>query len=657
MMIFIEKHWYYLLVIVRFSLDIPATVYSLGVYTSDISYYAWSSPQDHTTPGWDSRMSDWFTPISLGLAFWLTASANSVFLLTFDFVYTGTILGDGYNIGCASNSSGCREILSVFNRLYLFDTARFCHIVGSLRSSLEFRRTEWSWELDDQRGGPGIKYKATLPESNMGRRFEAEGFKSKKTCADCSQAIRYVRGLHLQQHVSQSYNVVALSAIVLILTRVVILLTQLQNEDFQTRTRVQECSSQVLIWSNVSLLVGHPEDRGVNTTQPALDISEYSSQVQIALGDFKTPFGSNNSSSCTTAHVRRLDDLLSLHPKPDTIVTSDETWQNLGFRYVISPKNVTVQAEASDLPRLWFQQDPTSGDPTQLNETVIPYLIPPLEPSPGMHTLSELYFTERRFITSSGILDAITGSKPTYGKTTILYQLRYISSRPIYPSDNISTGGNYQNIAYGTVLWPTFITSSLGLTEAELGKDMPGSLCQVVEDYRTSSAFDVLGSIGGLLALLQGIHVFLFGRPLFWGLFGTKLITPFGLLGKLATKGFRRRLQEHYYPSDIHVKGNVQEVARMQDEIDMTRFLLDYVLDVGPASTPNPNPKAQDTLPLSSDVELRRVSQNQDMRHRHSNSVMLPMLAVKDINSQPGSHEDDWVTSTASSANSIVLKP
>ena len=50
-------------------------------------------------------------------------------------------------------------------------------------------------------------------------------------------------------------NFVALSAVVLILTRVIILLTQLQNEDFQTRTKVQECSSPSLGWSNISLLV------------------------------------------------------------------------------------------------------------------------------------------------------------------------------------------------------------------------------------------------------------------------------------------------------------------------------------------------------------------------------------------------------------------
>lgn len=41
-------------------------------------------------------------------------------------------------------------------------------------------------------------------------------------------------------------NTFALAAIVLILTRVVILLAQLQNEDFQTRTLIQPCRQDLI---------------------------------------------------------------------------------------------------------------------------------------------------------------------------------------------------------------------------------------------------------------------------------------------------------------------------------------------------------------------------------------------------------------------------
>lgn len=69
---------------------------------------------------------------------------------------------------------------------------------------------------------------------------------------------------------------------------------------------------------------------------------------------------------------------------------------------------------------------------------------------------------------------------------------------------------------------PTFLEASLSTPQPGLSQGTRGldNLCQVTEEYRISSRFDVLASIGGLLALLQGFHVFLFGRPLFWGLFG-----------------------------------------------------------------------------------------------------------------------------------------
>ncbi|KAH7320506.1 hypothetical protein B0J17DRAFT_296055 [Rhizoctonia solani] len=83
----------------------------------------------------------------------------------------------------------------------------------------------------------------------------------------------------------------------------------------------------------------------------------------------------------------------------------------------------------------------------------------------------------------------------------------------------------------------------------------------------------------------------MFGRPLFWGLFGTKLIASFSLAGLLATKDFKRRLQERYHstsesynitPSDIR---DIRD-ARNTVDIDITQFLLDYVINMGPALIP-----------------------------------------------------------------------
>lgn len=96
--------------------------------------------------------------------------------------------------------------------------------------------------------------------------------------------------------------------------------------------------------------------------------------------------------------------------------------------------------------------------------------------------------------------------------------LAQVSSRPIFSNGNPGTA----ILASGFVRWPAFLDSSLYTARNDLreGTRGPDDLCQVIEEYRIGGAFDILASIGGLLALLQGLHMFLFGRPLFWGLFG-----------------------------------------------------------------------------------------------------------------------------------------
>ncbi|KAF8601922.1 hypothetical protein BDV93DRAFT_607862, partial [Ceratobasidium sp. AG-I] len=698
MLTFIEKYWYYLLGLVRFGMDIPWAVSSLVSYIADIAYYSSISSSSR-----DIKTSEWFTPSSLNLAFWLTASVNSIILLTFDFLYTGTILGsflvqqvivivlvalhiarilvdahewriylktqvpEGYQMPDLTAINVVIRFLypNIYISLTLLVSAvLWARFIRARRSGALNGVGSWMVNAEDLASNTGpLSRRATW--GGVSRQKDSSPRRHVRIAARVlGVPVTFVRNSMSRRVISVEtlryaffQNILALAAIILILTRVIILLAQVQNEDFQTRTRVGECSSQGQRWFNVSLLVGHPEDRGVNTTKLALDISEYSSQVQIALGDFKAPFRSSNSNTtCGTSLVHSRINNFNITDGFRLYNCTYETRQNLGFRYIISPKNMTVQAEASDFPRLWFQQTPIDRDLTQLNNTVVPYLIPPIEPSPGMHTLSELYFAERRFITSSGIMDAITGSKPAYGNIVVLYKWRYISSRPIYPSDNISTDGNNQNIAYGTVLWPKFITFASGLTEAQLDPGALMSLCEVIEDYRSSSAFDVLGSIGGLLALLQGIHMFLFGRPLFWGLFGAKLISPFGLVGKLATKGFRQRLRSEYYPSGIQNERGVQEAVQVQEAINMTQFLLDYVLDMGPASAQKPKPELPNTTQVSSDVELSRVSQDRDLHHRHSKSTVVPLLAGENASSRPGFLQDDQLANTTSSTDSVPLK-
>ncbi|QRW06849.1 hypothetical protein RhiLY_05848 [Ceratobasidium sp. AG-Ba] len=242
-------------------------------------------------------------------------------------------------------------------------------------------------------------------------------------------------------------------------------------------------------------------------------------------------------------------------------------------------------------PRLWFVQKP-DGLTSRIDDpriTSVPYLTSALQLFHGIHTTTDLSLNRRRFIVSSGLQDAITGSQPKY--INVDYFVAGTISNPINSTSPVKcppqTTDHLYIVACGSVKVADSDAPLPAITKQQIDSKVIGSHCSVVEDYRQNGAFDVLGSIGGLLALLQGIHIFLFGRPLFWGMFGAKLLTPFGLVGRFATRGFKQRLRDHYtsvpasHPTDLpagHRLGNA--VA----DIQITKFLFDYVLDMGPAT-------------------------------------------------------------------------
>lgn len=82
--------------------------------------------------------------------------------------------------------------------------------------------------------------------------------------------------------------------------------------------------------------------------------------------------------------------------------------ESYGFRYWISLDDPSRQASVDDFPKIWFEARSEDSD----QDTIVPYLVPPLEPLPGMYTVTKLQYAERQFITSSGIKDAIFGFKP-----------------------------------------------------------------------------------------------------------------------------------------------------------------------------------------------------------------------------------------------------
>ncbi|EUC60322.1 Kex protein, putative [Rhizoctonia solani AG-3 Rhs1AP] len=115
--------------------------------------------------------------------------------------------------------------------------------------------------------------------------------------------------------------------------------------------------------------------------------------------------------------------------------------------------------------------------------------------------------------------------------------------------------------------------------------------CDFIEDYRSGTVLDVVGSVGGLFALLHAAHVLLFGRPLLWGLTGAKLITPFGLLGACSSREFKRRLKDHYHK---------QSPENGSDTMRIGAFLRDFVIEFGPADIDIEHQQVQQLAPSTS---------------------------------------------------------
>lgn len=232
--------------------------------------------------------------------------------------------------------------------------------------------------------------------------------------------------------------------------------------------------------------------------------------------------------------------------------------------------------DALDLPQFWL----TLGSAQDLEQdrfnitqirALTPWLVPSWQLAAGIHLRTEIGMAKRNFIDSPFLRDTLGGMKPKYRSVT-LFPITQLQSSPLintsFASGTLSPSKRAQ------------FTTANNLQSIQKSRSSPSSLpqvCEVIEDYRASTAFDALSSIGGLLALLQGIHILLFGRPMFWGIFGAKLISPFGLLGRWSSPGFRRRLREHYAVPTQEAEDGGQDTMRLY------AFLRDYIVDFGPA--------------------------------------------------------------------------
>ncbi|KAF8715210.1 hypothetical protein RHS03_00028, partial [Rhizoctonia solani] len=215
----------------------------------------------------------------------------------------------------------------------------------------------------------------------------------------------------------------------------------------------------------------------------------------------------------------------------------------------LSPVDYRGELPVNRAPRIWLstEEEGSSGNLT-FRYPARSYLSP-WELRRGFHIEAEAKLVTRKLITSSIWRDIILSSDPTY-KNVPLFPLSELSTRPITPNTTASA-------RIITRLSPAF------------------SYFREQQQAPYDSPEDDVGSVGGLFALLQTTHVFLFGRPLLWGLTGAKLITPFGFLGALGSRGFKRRLKDQY-----QTKATDDDT----ETIRIASFLRDFVIDFGPAT-------------------------------------------------------------------------
>ncbi|CAE6426869.1 unnamed protein product [Rhizoctonia solani] len=295
-----------------------------------------------------------------------------------------------------------------------------------------------------------------------------------------------------------------------------------------------------------------------------------------------------------TAHTL---DVLVVHDR-EVLVSYPLTTISMNFNGTTAslPSDTTFRIEvrsvddrllsASDMPDIWFSERTedeelnvvVSPDPNDSRSVPGPMVgraswayAPPWSLRPGFHIEAEAQKVIRRFIRSSLLQQIIFNSDPVYQRENLFP----IVESGIFPllNNTVATATIRPTLRPGYA----YLRDSKAyqdLSKFEKGTYQRNVLCTFIDDYREGSVLDVLGSIGGLYALLQSVHLLLFGRPMLWGLTGAKMIAPFGLLGMCSSQDFRRRLRDQYHR---------QPTEDNPDTFQMGAFLRDFVVELGPA--------------------------------------------------------------------------
>ncbi|CAE6462907.1 hypothetical protein ACGC1H_002141 [Rhizoctonia solani] len=250
-------------------------------------------------------------------------------------------------------------------------------------------------------------------------------------------------------------------------------------------------------------------------------------------------------------------------------------WSFRPYTYFITANSSNQSPLAyEDMPFVWLAN---RKETLQGKRVLSPFYSTPWRPLPGYHSELEAGLVSRGFISSPIMRDLVLNADPEYTYIS-LYPFATLAAARLANSTtatatihfSMKPGLNYlrNREPFDQMDYPNTYPLSEGW--------MDYKTCDFIEDYRSGTILDILGSVGGLFAILQSIHLLLFGRPLLWGLLGTKLINPFGLVGAFDTKDFSRRLRETY---------GREPTKDNPDTIQTAAFLRDFVIDFGPLAT------------------------------------------------------------------------
>ncbi|EUC62561.1 transmembrane protein, putative [Rhizoctonia solani AG-3 Rhs1AP] len=244
-------------------------------------------------------------------------------------------------------------------------------------------------------------------------------------------------------------------------------------------------------------------------------------------------------------------------------------YSNDAFAYHVQVQPGAKPGTASDgqMPHVWLVNTNETRGRSWSDLAEVRAYQAPLNLLRGSHIVTETNLITRRFIRSSILKDIIFSSKSEYKR---------LSLYPIFQLSVAALNATTTTIASATIRPALTPGLRYHRTQANIQNPNipPSDTCDFIDDYRSSTIFNAIGSVGGLFALLQAIHLLLFGRPLLWGVTGAKTITPFGLLGGCSSRGFKRRLREEYHISS----------EDGTDTIRIVPFLQDFVIDFGPAN-------------------------------------------------------------------------